>query len=452
MKSNIIFLTIDSFREDKCVGDTKSSITPNLDKLIKDGIYFSQAISSSDQTGTSLASIFTGNSPSKTGLNQVNFSTSIKTFIDLLKNNKYKIFSFIPDTSFLVDLVSKSDESIHYPFENKELWKPLNDGLGNQLIEFFNKDEFKNPWFMYIHLMDIRPPFLVPNGFETEKFGKTKYDQLVSSIDYWIGKIIERINFDNTLLIITSDHGEYIPVTGENISEIPKIQKAIRKGTKSIPFLEKVGLKTILNLRFIAQTYKKEILKRTLTPFEMRSFSTRAGIELFDELIKVPLIFFGKNINTKRNITDLVRHVDIFPTILDIIGIEKNEETDGRSLKLLIDGKEMNEIPAYIEVGINLAQIMDKKDKRGLAKIIGLRTSDFKYIRSRDDPTKNVRLFNLKNDPTEQTNLADLEIETVKIMESKLQEIINNSKIIERKMSAKEIQKAKDVLTDLGYL
>lgn len=452
MKSNIIFLTIDSFRGDKCVGDAKSSITPNLDKLIENGIYFSQAISSSDQTGTSLASIFTGNSPSKTGLNQVNFSSNIKTFIDLLKNNEYKIFSFIPDTPFFVDLVSKSDESIHYPFENKELWKPLNDGLGNQLVEFLSKDKFKNPWFMYIHLMDIRPPFLVPNGFETEKFGKTKYDQLVSSIDYWIGKIIEKINFEDTLLIITSDHGEYIPVTGENISEIPKIQKAIRKGTKSVPFLEKVGLKTILNLRFAAQTYKKEILKRTLTPYEMRSFNTRAGIELFDELIKVPLIFFGKNINVQKNISDQVRHVDIFPTILDIIGMGENEETDGRSLKSLIDGKEMNEVPAYIEVGINLAQIMDKKDKRGLAKVIGLRTSNFKYIRSRDEPAKNTRLFNLKNDPTEETNLADIEIETRKVMENKLQEIIKNSKMSERKMSDEEIQKAKDVLTDLGYL
>ena len=452
MKPNVVFLTIDSLRGDKCLGKTKSSKTPNLDKLIEEGVYFSQTISSSDQTGTSLASVFTGNSPYTTGLTQINFSSSIKTFMDLLKKNEYKIYSFVPDTPFFVDLVSKSDKSLNYPFENKELWKSLNDGLGEQLIKFLNKNKFENPWFMYIHLMDIRPPFLVPKGFETKEFGETKYDQLISSIDIWIGKIIEKMNFDNTLLVISSDHGEYIPVTGENIFEITKIQKAIRKGTKSNPFLEKIGLKAVLNLRFVAQTYKKEILKRTLTPFEMRSFNTRAGIELYDELIKVPLIFYGKNINSKINIPDLVRHVDIFPTILDIIEIENNEQTDGRSLKLLIEGKEMNEMPAYIEVGINLAQIIDKKDTRGLAKVIGLRTSEFKYIRSREDPTKNIRLFDLKNDPQEKINLAETKTEIVEKMENKLQEIIKNSKLNKIKMSDEEIQKAKDVLTNLGYL
>lgn len=452
MKPNVVFLTIDSLRSDKCLGKTKSSKTPNLDKLIEGGAYFSQAISSSDQTGTSLASVFTGNSPYRTGLTQINFSPSTKTFMDVLKNNKYETYSFVPDTPFFIDLVSKNSKSLHYSFENKELWKSLNDGLGDQLIEFMNKDEFKNPRFTYIHLMDIRHPFLVPKKFQTNEFGETKYDQLVSSIDIWIGRVIEKINFDNTLLIISSDHGEYIPVTEENISESTKMEKAIRKGTKSNPFLEKIGLKAVLNLRFISQTYKKEILKRTLTPFEMRSFNTRAGIELYDELIKVPLIFYGKNINSKINVPDLVRHVDIFPTILDIIEIENNEQTDGRSLKLLIKKKKMTEIPAYIEVGINLAQIIDKKNTRGLAKIIGLRTSEFKYIRSREDPTKNVRLFDLLNDPEEKINLAEIKIKVVEKMENNLQEIIKNSKLNESKMTDEEIQKAKDILVNLGYL
>ena len=452
MKSNIVFLTIDSLRGDKCFGKAKSSKTLNLDKLINEGIYFSQAISSSDQTGTSLASIFTGKLPIKTGLTQITFSSKVKTFFDILKNNEYKIRSFVPDTPFFIDLVSKSDESIHYTFEKKDEWKRLDQGLGEQLIEFINKENSKNPWFTYIHLMDIRPPFVVPEGFESDEYGKTRYDQLLSSMDFWIGEIVKKINFENTFLVISSDHGEYIPVTGENISEIPNVQKAIRKGTKGIPFLEKVGLKAVLNLRFAAQTYKKEVLKRTLTPYEMRSFNTRAGIELYDELIKVPLLFIGKNINSKKNITDLVRHVDILPTILDIAEIENNEVTDGRSLKPLFKGKEIEEVPAYIEVGINLAQIIDNKEKAGLPKVFGIRTSNYKYIRFREDNTKNLKLFDLKNDPDEKTNVAESKPDIVKEMEIILQEIIKSSKAPDRKMSKEEIEKAKDVLSNLGYL
>ena len=40
-KPNIFFLLIDSFRADKFYGKEKTSVTPNLDSLIKEGVYFS---------------------------------------------------------------------------------------------------------------------------------------------------------------------------------------------------------------------------------------------------------------------------------------------------------------------------------------------------------------------------------------------------------------------------
>ena len=35
MKQNILFLTLDGLRADKFTGETKTAITPNLDKLLK---------------------------------------------------------------------------------------------------------------------------------------------------------------------------------------------------------------------------------------------------------------------------------------------------------------------------------------------------------------------------------------------------------------------------------
>ena len=59
-KPNIFFITIDSLRHDHCCGKNRTPKTRNIDSLIRSGAYFTQAISSADQTGTSLASIFTG--------------------------------------------------------------------------------------------------------------------------------------------------------------------------------------------------------------------------------------------------------------------------------------------------------------------------------------------------------------------------------------------------------
>jgi len=63
MQPNILFLLLDSLRGDKCYGERKSAITPNIDKLINNGVYFSQAIGSSDYTGPAIQSIFTGRFP-----------------------------------------------------------------------------------------------------------------------------------------------------------------------------------------------------------------------------------------------------------------------------------------------------------------------------------------------------------------------------------------------------
>ena len=81
MKPNILFISIDSLRNDRCFGKNRNAKTPNLDSLIKKNSYFSQAISAGDQTGTSLSSVFTGLFPIRTGQNQINFKSDFPLII-----------------------------------------------------------------------------------------------------------------------------------------------------------------------------------------------------------------------------------------------------------------------------------------------------------------------------------------------------------------------------------
>ena len=60
LKPNILFLLIDGLRADKCHGNKKTSVTPCIDSLIENGVYFNQAICSGPVTATSLSSLFTG--------------------------------------------------------------------------------------------------------------------------------------------------------------------------------------------------------------------------------------------------------------------------------------------------------------------------------------------------------------------------------------------------------
>lgn len=454
MKPNIMFLTIDSLRADKCYGTNKTSKTPNIDFLINNGVYFSQDISSADQTGTSLASIFTGLYATKSGITHFNFTSNTPTHFDIFKKNGYQTYGFVPDDSFFINLTSSFTDRTVYTKKGKS-WLRLGEGLGEQIVEWMKSKKMKEPWIFYIHLMDIKAPsFFVPDEFDKEDYGDTKYDRVLSSLDIWVGKILKEIEFKNTLFVLSSDHGEYIPVTGENITEIPKIQSVMRKVMKAAPFTERLGLKSLIFLRSVAQTYRKEKLRRTLTSYEMRSFNTRGAIDLYDELVRVPLIFTGYNINTKKIIPDLVRQVDIFPTIREIIGLSDQQvNRDGRSLVPLIRGEKMEEIPAYLETGINLSQLLDTKNPKIFGRVIGLRTSKHKYLRSREDPNLNVRLYDLKNDPLEQNNIAEIKTDTVKKMEMMLAEIIKDSKSDQLgEMSDEELKKTTDELRKLGYI
>ena len=102
MKPNILILTVDSLRADKIYGNDKSSLTPNIDSLIKKGAYFTQAISTSDATGLSLGSIFTASYPFKTGITHFNYNSDVSTYFQILKDQGYHTFATVPDVSFFL--------------------------------------------------------------------------------------------------------------------------------------------------------------------------------------------------------------------------------------------------------------------------------------------------------------------------------------------------------------
>ena len=117
-KPNIFIITIDSLRSDHCFGDDRIVKTPNIDNLISNGAYFTQAISSADQTGTSLASIYTGLSPSSTGLTHFNFSRNTKTYFNYFKDNGYYTSGCFPDHDFFMNLGSSLDDNYFYVEDN----------------------------------------------------------------------------------------------------------------------------------------------------------------------------------------------------------------------------------------------------------------------------------------------------------------------------------------------
>ena len=106
-KKNILVIIIDSLRSDKFIGSLKTSHTPNIDKLIENGIYFCNTVSPSDGTLFSWAGIFSGKYSFRTGINLGRFSKVDKkmtTLFHLLKKNGYDFYGHLPEVASKIGL------------------------------------------------------------------------------------------------------------------------------------------------------------------------------------------------------------------------------------------------------------------------------------------------------------------------------------------------------------
>ena len=174
----------------------------------------------------------------------------------------------------------------------------------------------------------------------------------------------------------------------------------------------------------------------------MRSFMDRNRDVLYDEVIHVPLLFFGKNIPSMK-IPKLARHVDILPTVCSLCNLSYSKtDYDGANLSPMFGGNKMEELVAYIESGPS------NKDLDG--KVIGIRTSRYKYFRSRTNPSDNTHLYDKLNDPSEERNIAKDLPETVNSMEKHLLKLQNDTDTDE--LSDSERDMIQEELKKLGYI
>ena len=291
--------------------------------------------------------------------------------------------------------------------------------------------------------MDLRPPYYLPPEFDKEEFGYTGYDRMLSYIDTWIGKFLEKIDLEKTIFVLSSDHGDYIPVLNEDLNEI-KIPKLFKKTKKIIPsIISDPILSKLQRTRKAIELKKRE---KNMTSLQFRTLQDRNSEFLFDELIRIPFILTGFGVPPNLIIEKQVRQVDIFPTLCELIGIFSDlGSIDGRSLVPLLNKQSLIEEPAYIESGSASA--------KKLGKVIGIRTSNYKYLRSRRDVTKDVTLYDLKNDPDETKNIASLNPQIIEEMEGILQKITSNSDVYDSPSITKdESKKVEAELRKLGYI
>ena len=479
MRPNIIFFLIDGLRADQYFGKDKTSFTPNIDSLIQKGMYFTNSFTSVDGTIVSLNTIFNSHFQVGDSARYQKITLNENNLIDTLKKNGYHIYGTLPNFASFnallehfenknTDLAENSEHSKGDPIdpiaaqflgqktvgsqsEFERYRATLPTGLAEKIIRLLKSKEKQEPYFCYFHVFDLHPlregkKPIGTGDFDNEKFGAGLYERTVSVIDHELGKILEHVDLDNTILILTADHGERIPYDDQSAVDFqPKLETSKKIGLKILPkSTHKVGGQFLDKMRKSVGKRKLNKANEKLTNYQKRSRDPYFTLSLFDEMLHVPLLFVGNSIKP-RIITKQVRHVDISPTIYELLDIQLDRKISGKSLISLDDERSQEENISYLHTM--------PYQKLTPSDMVGLRTSDYKYFRSAYNAKENVHLYDLKNDPYENNNIAETNKELVTQFEKKILQLEkDNFSQYDEKIPEKELQRISNELKRLGYM
>ena len=246
---------MDAARADhfSCYGYGRET-TPNIDRVAAEGLRFTRAVSTSSWTLPSHASLFTGLLPSENGTHvQHNWLIErIPTLAEILKNRGYRTagFSNNPWVSEAQNLSRGFDTfKVFLPdSDNVRRHKVADTEQTNLLVRQFLESNVSSeePFLVFINYMDVHAPYDPPElyrdlflsddqvitavidsanrnpqqvnkGFlklsdRDYEIIRSIYDGAFVFLDSKIGELLDHLKdrdlYDNTLIIITSDHGE----------------------------------------------------------------------------------------------------------------------------------------------------------------------------------------------------------------------------------------------------
>jgi arylsulfatase A-like enzyme len=296
-KPNMVFIVIDTLRADHTGhhGYPRAT-TPHLDGLASEGVVFERAWAPSTKTRYSLVGFLFGLPTSAVRLyvpdeppREWAISRDEVSLATLLSKHGYRTHAVANcfrtfDDFFGLSLGFKAfDKRSACTPERQPVSKKARQ-TSDAAIEFFKvQSQAKEPFFLYLHYLDPHSPYKPPKTLE--EFGDTEldqYDEILAWVDSHVGRVIDALDAsglkDNTVVVVTSDHGEEFGEHGgkrhggklyEELTHVPLVMRVPGQGPKRVKSL--VGgfdlVPTILDLARVPGKAWPRLVGESLLPF-----------------------------------------------------------------------------------------------------------------------------------------------------------------------------------------
>jgi len=448
-KLNVIFFITDGHRAD-CLGCYGNPIlqTPNIDNLAAEGVRFSNSFCSHSVCMPTRASIFTGRYPHvhRVWANGVPLPKSEITLPQFLAENGYatcaagkihfepqgapdypppieKMESYYGFQEVHLNENRQGIEYLRFVEQNyPELLdaarkrQPIPEGaheltwVVDRAIDFIRRKATEGkPFFCSCSFHELVPPCHPPETFAN----------LYKPEDVPPPKVKEG-ELDNKPPYYRECYEGYLR-RGRHPDE-PTLRKYLASYYNQIAFIDKLFGRLVSAVKELGLWDETIILFTSDHGLVLNDhYQWRHGPFLYDQVIRVPMIWRIPNAPSGTVRSELVESIDIMPTVLDFLGIEPPAGVQGQSLKPLL----LNEQGAK---GKEFILAQDRESPELLARGIDptgfrmkcIRTKDWKLIHYPNRP--HGELYDLRNDPDEFDNLwhdpayADKRIELERLL------------------------------------
>lgn len=264
---NVLLIVLDTVRADRLSSyGYDRPTTPNLDALATQSIQFEHAYATSSWTLPTHASLMTGLLPSEHGATVRRTRSPLHSRFPVLSEalaaRGYTTGGFVANTTWLTPWMGLHRGFLHYEshyfslldafrrtFFGRQIWRTVSPRLGRSFeprpsaphlisaLESWLDRMPRRPYFVFLNFMEAHAPNPVPPSYRGRFRGTSpksrvhlgeetltearrefrerwsgEYDSALSYLDSQLGVLFDQLRqrgqFENTLIIVTSDHGE----------------------------------------------------------------------------------------------------------------------------------------------------------------------------------------------------------------------------------------------------
>lgn len=364
---NVVFILVDTLRADRLsLYGYERQTTPVIDDLAKHGIVFERVIAQSSWTKTSMASLWTGTYPAAHGVLRFDNAIPDEAVMpaEIFKEAGYRTVGiwrngwvapnfgfaqgfdvyYTPKAGVDAQLQRHSPGVASIGGTDEDVYLAARD-----FLEHFGQEKF----FLYLHLMDLHQYVF---DDDADAFGPTysdAYDKALDWTDRVIGAVIEALDaadvLPRTVIAISSDHGEAFLEHG-------------REGH---------------------------------------------AYDLYREVVEVPFVIIPPLILDRGiRVAETVANVDVWPTLLDLVGLPPLPGVDGRSmLPLILASAESAPDRVSSDLTRPVISHLDRNwgGRAEPREWVSLTDGDVRLILQRDQ-LNSVEFYDSSSDPWEATN------------------------------------------------